>query len=144
MYNESSGEITVCFDVEYRAVTYSQLPILRLLVEEDFGISLDDEYSDIIPCLKMIPDFRKFLIQFLTTIMQAPSQLDPLLNRAIPIYVEILQNYDDIAIEELIQQAKTSVQSLGPLDPAAEAKARQILTAMNQIPGCDVRIEFEG
>ncbi len=139
LFNPFTGEITVCCDVQYRSMVYTNLPILRLSLSMNGGeVDVNDEYTTHLPYLKAIPKFRDYLDGRLRHFAQ--TNRDRIVIGGIREYSEELRGYSNV--RGLVRQAKSCVNAIRPDQQYAEQQARAVLAAIGEIPGTNVQVEF--
>lgn len=136
IYSADTGEVTWYCNVQHNGVTYREVPVVRLQIQAGFEMNVTPKYSGLVPCLEPIPEFRSYFNRLLANLALQNPEVNEMLKEGIRVYQERLRNYD--ATVAIVRQAKAAVRNLRPDNLIAIPIARQILSALSEIPGCDI------
>lgn len=145
LFDKNSGEITFFGSFKDGDRLLTDLPFLRLLVEqfdEHSGIDVIDEYCVLIPYLKHVQAFRGFFQHHVV-----PFALrDPLISANVFLKCGLYDYARELATfpqaKALVSQAKSAVNRLDPSKPASSQTARDILKVLDVAPCTDLEFFF--
>lgn len=142
VFSNTAADLTICATVQYKGLIYRNLPILRLTIEVigdvDCYYDVTDDYSNVIPYLKLVPGFRMhvscWIRKFLST-----STAPLFVKDGAMVFLKDLDSYSDI--EGIIRQAKSAANRLSPNQKGDYQKARAVLAALGVTPNMDIGFE---